>query len=327
MPSYLIHGLTIASETPLPGLIGAPADCPADVQCEFCATPAPGDDGELMDVPRAVACDGMAPVLLYRRPEAAAVRLRYADGTTFDLAEDGSSLCSYTPSAATLADTLTYLYGPVLALALRMRGVLALHASGVLVDGRAVLLVGGNGAGKSTTAAACARAGLTVLSDDVVALRERDGQWWAFPGYDHLRLWPESEVGLFGAGSLPLLTPTWDKRVLPLRAFGYQHHAEPALLAAVYVLGERDASTRAPRAEPLAARDALMLLVSNAAASRLMTTQLRRLELGPLGRLVAAHPPRQLVARDDPAELDALVACLVADLGAITGAATEPGGA
>jgi len=253
------------------------------------------------------------------------LRLRFWDGTTFDLAESGSWLHAYTPPGALLTDTLTYLYGSVLALVLRMRGVLALHASSVLVDGRAVLLVGGNGAGKSTTAAACARGGLSVLSDDVVALREHDGRWRAYPAYDHLRLWPESETGLFGSGLLPLLTPGWEKRALPLSALGYRHHDEPAPLAAVYLLGWREVSALAPRVELVPTREALMLLLANAAASKLMSTALRSLELAPLGRLVAAHPPRRLIARDELSDLGALVDCLVADVRTTRGVASGMG--
>ena len=49
-------------------------------------------------------------------------------------------------------------------------GGLLVHAAGVVVDGRAFLLTGPSGAGKTTWARACAAAGLPVLSDDVVLL-------------------------------------------------------------------------------------------------------------------------------------------------------------
>jgi hypothetical protein len=52
--------------------------------------------------------------------------------------------------------------------ALPAEGGLLLHAAGALVDGRAFLLPGSSGAGKTTWARACAAAGLPVLSDDHV---------------------------------------------------------------------------------------------------------------------------------------------------------------
>jgi len=313
MPNYRIHGLTVSSAVALPGLLAAPDADAADLACRFAAAPAPGDDGLRHALPLARTDSAGDTVALYRRIDGgdAIWRVRYADGTTFDVSDDARVVCAYTPAGATLADTLTYLYGPVFSLVLRMRGVLALHASAVMVDGDAVLLVGANGAGKSTTAAAFARAGFAVLSDDVVALHEREGRWWASPAYDHVRLWPAAETALFGAGTLPLLTPTWEKRALPLAEFGYSHAAEAARVRAIFILGDRDGGTREPRVEPVPARDALLHLVANAAGSRLMSTDLRRLELEPLGRLVTALPPRRVVAPDDMSCLDALVACLV----------------
>jgi hypothetical protein len=58
------------------------------------------------------------------------------------------------------------------ALAWRMlsRGGALLHAAGIVLDGRAFVLVGRAGSGKSTWARLAAGAGATVLSDDLVML-------------------------------------------------------------------------------------------------------------------------------------------------------------
>ncbi len=50
-------------------------------------------------------------------------------------------------------------------------GGLVVHAAGVVVDGRAVLLAGRSGAGKTTAARLCERAGFTILNDERVILR------------------------------------------------------------------------------------------------------------------------------------------------------------
>jgi hypothetical protein len=75
-----------------------------------------------------------------------------------------------------------------LPLAATLRGLEVLHASGVVLDGRAVLLTGPPGAGKSSLAAALVRAGGQLLSDDAVALALTDGTLIAHAGSVALQL-------------------------------------------------------------------------------------------------------------------------------------------
>jgi len=65
---------------------------------------------------------------------------------------------------------------------LAREGALEVHACGLVIGGRALLFSGQSGAGKSTTARLWrrARAGVRVLSDDRIVLRERRGRFWAF---------------------------------------------------------------------------------------------------------------------------------------------------
>jgi hypothetical protein len=83
----------------------------------------------------------------------------------------------------------TILAAQALPLAATLRGLEVLHASGVVVDGRAVLITGAAGAGKSSLAGALVRAGGRLLSDDAVALRLRgDGELLAHAGSLALQL-------------------------------------------------------------------------------------------------------------------------------------------
>ena len=60
--------------------------------------------------------------------------------------------------------------------ALKRRGQYSLHAAGLSLNGRALLLAGGRGAGKSTLAITLLRAGFGFLGDDIVFLsRDDDG--------------------------------------------------------------------------------------------------------------------------------------------------------
>lgn len=62
-----------------------------------------------------------------------------------------------------------------------------LHAAGVIVDDRLILLSGPSGSGKSTLALAASQSGLGVLSDDMIFVeRAREPRFWAMPRPIHV---------------------------------------------------------------------------------------------------------------------------------------------
>lgn len=68
-----------------------------------------------------------------------------------------------------------------------LEDVLALHGSAVGIQGRAHVILGQSGAGKSTTALACVARGATLLSDDMVLVDVAKGV--VYPAAPTLRLW------------------------------------------------------------------------------------------------------------------------------------------
>ncbi len=240
----------------------------------------------------------------------------YADGTRFWLSPDGREIWSRWPEPATLADTETYFVGPVLGFSLRLRGVLCLHASAVVIDGVAVALAGGSNAGKSTTAAAFAQAGYEVLSDDLVAVRTTDAQPSVAPAYPYLKLWASSERLLFGdANSLPWLTPTWDKRALALDDHGYRFAESGRPLGAIVTLAERTAADARPRVTRSSPIDALLALVPETYAGYLLDVPMRRQEFAQLGELLGLVPTFNAEPSDDPSRLPLLVRRIVEAVG------------
>ena len=146
----------------------------------------------------------------------------YSDGARFAVERRGREVWADWPENYTLEDACTYLIGPVIGFVLRLRGVPCLHASAVAVGEQAIALVGFPGAGKSTTVAAFAQCGFSVISDDVVALAEDGANFLVPPGYPRVNLWPDSVRALFGTdGALPRITPTWDKRYMALGDNGF----------------------------------------------------------------------------------------------------------
>lgn len=231
-------------------------------------------------------------------------KIQYSDGTQFLLDRAGERIWATWPDTLTLEDTTIYLEGPILGFVLRLRGVVCLHSSSIVIDDHAVALVGVAGAGKSTLAATYASLGFAVLSEDVVALTDRCNSFLVQPGYPRVRLWPESFANAYGSSdSLPLLTPTWDKRFLDLTQNGYRFQSEPVVLGAIYILGERTTSTAAPFIEAIGARQSMMELVKNTYTNYLLDMPLRAAEFELLSRIVSRVPLRHAIPHTDPTQL------------------------
>lgn len=241
------------------------------------------------------------------------LRTNYFDGTQFWIDLEGGNIWAQWSKSSSFEDTVSYLLGPVFGFVLRMRGVVCLHASAVVREGRAVAFLGMPGAGKSTTAAALAQRGHVVVSDDIVALAERDGGFYAAPAYPYLSLWPESVEALYGAGkSVPAFSGTFQKRRLSLS--GGQFASGPVPLGAIFILGERVAEPLAPHIEEMASRDALITLVANTYANMLLNEELRAREFEFLGRLVEAVPVRRIHAHRNSARIGSLCELIEGEL-------------
>jgi hypothetical protein len=183
-------------------------------------------------------------------------------------------------------DAATYLLGPVLAFAMRLRGLVPLHASGVAIDGRAVLFAGTPGAGKSTTAAAFASLGVPVLSDDVVPVLFGRAEPQAWPGYPRLSLWADAAQAVFGETSpLPAYSATYAKRYLDLEGRQLPFQRTPLPIGAVFVLDGHETPM-----DRLAPRDAVVALLRHTYGTYLIDMELRAREFDLLARLAAAVP-------------------------------------
>ncbi len=198
-------------------------------------------------------------------------------------------------------------FGSHIGIAPPLAGRVCLHASAVEVNGACVVFVGCEGAGKSTTAAAFARLGSPVLSDDIVALVEQEGRFHCYPAYPRVNLWPSSVKLLYGSeDALPLITAGWEKRFLGLGQEGMPKFSERALpVRAIYVFGNpADAAERC--VESLSQKDALLILVANTYAANFLDAKQRGEEFELLSRLVAEVPIRKVNPRRGLISIDAL---------------------
>jgi hypothetical protein len=223
--------------------------------------------------------------------------VRYSDGVEFWLDGGFRRLWAQWPSSSSLEDTLSYLVGPIMGLLLRLRGAVCLHASAVNIADRAIIFLGSEGAGKSTTAAAFARQGFPVLCDDIVALIEREQQFHVLPAYRRINLWPDSVKLLYGSPeALPQITPDWEKRCLELGEHGETRFEVRALpIGAIYVLGNSTPNSGIS-VEAIFQKTAMMTLVTNTYATNFLDAKQRAEEFAVLSRLVATVPVRQINA-------------------------------
>lgn len=255
------------------------------------------------------------PVLrISRVKQGAFVRMAYEDGTEFWLDQGLENVWATWPERLPVENAISYLLGPVFGLLLRLRGVVCLHASAVSIEGRAVAFVGPPGAGKSTTAAACSKMGHSVLSDDIVAMEERQGCFYALAAHPQLRLWPESVKLLYGcAEALPRFNPECDKRGLRPGDLGTQFEDRALPLRAIYVLGDRR-SDLTPFVERLGPKAALLSLLPGSYGNSILDREMRAREFEVLGRLVSTVSVRQVHAPDDANRLEDLCRIICEDL-------------
>jgi hypothetical protein len=181
--------------------------------------------------------------------------VRFEDETSFVVSGDGRSIALVTaPAQYTRDDLAAYALGPVIAIALHLQGAVLLHASSVVLNGKAFVFAGSSGSGKSTIAAMLHRHGYAVLSDDVTELAG-PRPFRALASLPAMRLWPDVVHALFGATAVfPDRAPSWDKKLVLIE------EAPPAEIAAVLFLEERES---APRLQRLTPRDAWLRLMAN----------------------------------------------------------------
>ena len=312
---YLLYGLDVETDVAFPALRTHDGRGGPDVRVSVGSHPA--EAGQAAGWTRRYVADRAnaddePTVTVDASGDGGWVRLRYADGTEFTVDAAGTRVgCSWR-APMTLEDTATYLLGPVFGMVLRLRGLTCLHASAVSLDGRALLVCGRAGAGKSTTAAAFAARGRAVLADDVAAL-ERGPEGFRVRGaYPQLRLWPDAVRALYGGeDALPLLTPNWEKRFLDLAA-ARAFEPGPLPLAAVYLLAPRERDG-APRVEAVAPAEAVLALIANTYVGWVPDAAAQGRDLALYGRLAREVPVLRAVPHADPARLPELCALLEAD--------------
>ncbi len=205
--TYLAYGRSLCSEVPLPEL--EQSSVPAEIFISVGAEPLEPDP----QTQRALR-DEHGDIWLVVDDGDDATVLSFPGGATFAVDLGSSRITCHPGPDADPAGMRHALLDHVVPRMLVATGSTVLHASGAVVEERAVLFAGPSGAGKSTLAAGCAALGYPVLADDAMVLERGPHGWRAQPSYPGLRLWPDSLDRLGpSAEAIPLATGSSKSRV------------------------------------------------------------------------------------------------------------------
>ena len=109
-----------------------------------------------------------------------------------------------------------FLLGSVMGAALLQRGLTPLHGSAILKDGRAIVIGGKSGAGKSSLAAAFINRGYSLLSDDITVIDVQNDLVHVKRGIQRLKLWADSLKSLqLEESTSSRVRPSLEKFYLP----------------------------------------------------------------------------------------------------------------
>jgi hypothetical protein len=116
--------------------------------------------------------------------------------------------------------------------------------------------------------------------------------------------------------ALPRLIPDWDKRRLDLGEQGTRFESRCLPLGAIYVLGERRPDP-APYVTAIRSQSALLALVADTYANKILDRKMRALEFAVLGRLVTTVPIRRVCPHEDASRLENLCKVIREDLSSL----------
>ena len=321
---YQIYGLQVRSTEPLGGLWPGKPEIAPDLDVIWCRD----ECDQLIESRQWLALTTLLPpysvprVTLWRSYSYGSdlLRLRYSiDGSDCDfvLGQQEQKLWVIFPGEITRGRLRPFLLGSVMSSILRLRGTICLHASVVSQGQKAIAFAGRKGAGKSTTVAALAQRGAAVLSDDIAAITQDQGQFVVHPGEMDIRLPHSSSGALYGTSS-SVNQPGIDgktrlrlsEKAGPFGRFGNQ----TTPLAAVYLF-ETDASSSArPAISSVPARERYLALFQHLYGFWLDKDLTQGPDFKSLSQLANTVPVYRIHRRRELDELPALCDAIMTNL-------------
>lgn len=226
MFSYLAYGLGIHSTFPLPEFTPAVTTCDVTINI-IRSENIQNELAELENLEKPWHCNLIGDEIIFSVKKLGIFRVRQAREV----------IITCLPDVDERVISL-YVSGTIMAFLSYQRGLITLHASAVEVNGSVVAFVGESGAGKSSTAAAMQARGHTIVTDDVLPVKQDGNSASVYPTFPQLKLSPEVAASLgHNVESLLVLHPQLYKlghRV----ADKFSHTSLP--IQSIYVLAEGD---------------------------------------------------------------------------------------
>ena len=187
---YRAFGLNIRSEIEFQGI---PPREPGPFDLDIYHVPREAPDQKS-------GCRGTSQDFLFWDPNGGTIRAR--NGTKLEFAY---------PDGGLKESTVLFVQASGMGAVLQQRGYLTLHAAAVKSRrGKAVLLAGRCGIGKSSLSTLLSTRGYKVLTDDLSAVYKKGDEWWVQPGFPRIKLRPDVAQTV-GATGLTRIHPQVDK--------------------------------------------------------------------------------------------------------------------
>ncbi len=286
---YQVYGLRLRSIIPLPCL--APAG-PGPVEADVVN----GSPAIFSRVYRTIGSEpNGTPWFKHARLPDGSDYLRWSGLFEFLISANGRKIACRSLDGTPREVFQTYLLGQVLSFALLKRGIESLHSTAVLMNGGAVGFVGDCGYGKSSLGAAFLQAGSSLLTDDLLVVKEKGGSFVAYPGPPRIKLFADVAKSLLGerVTGTPMnnLTP---KLVIPLERKLFCQDA--SRLRAIYVLTFPGGSSRSDRItiRALSPRRAFLELLKNTFNAMVLEPARLTRQFDLAARLASRIPVRSL---------------------------------
>lgn len=210
--------------------------------------------------------------------------------------------------------------GTVLSFWLERQGVLALHASAVVLQKDcAVGFLASSQGGKSSLASTLIQSGCPLLTDDILPVECLEDRIIGRPGYAQMRLWPDRAEHLLGQyHHLEQVHPDYSKRRVPIGLDGWGSFCDDLqILKCLYLPERRDSSRWGTEIEMVSVspQEALIELVRQSfAAPILQAMGILPQRLERLTKIVRQVPVKRLIYPNGMNYLPSVCEAIRADL-------------